>query len=96
VDVSNCDRQPTIQGPLLRNSFLHAEYVNRVTKLKWKSKANKCYSSGDFRAAKMLLDTSCLQLKEGNNHEAIGLKCYLGFVMPHSKYPGMDDSNQTN
>lgn len=44
----------------------------------------------------MLLDTSCPQLEEEIDREAIGLKWHLGLVMPHSYYPATDDCNQTN
>jgi len=80
----------------LANRCLNLAYVNRLTKLNRKSKANKWYTSGDFQEAKKFLDNGCPQLEEGINYEAMGLKWYRGLVMPLSYYMGMDDRNNAN
>jgi len=86
----------TSRDPGLEKRYLNLAYVNRLTKLNRKSKANKWYTSGDFQAAKKLLDNCYPQLEEGINHEAMGLKLYRGLVMALSYYTGMDDHNNTN
>jgi len=80
----------------LAKRCLNLAYVNRLTKLNCKSKANKWYTSGDFQEAKKLLDNGCPQLEEGINYEAVGQKWYRGLVMPLSYYMGMDDRNNAN
>jgi hypothetical protein len=86
----------TSRDPGLAKRCLNLAYVNRLTKLNRKSKANKWYTSGDFQEAKKLLDNDCPQLEEGIDYEAMGLKWYRGLVMPLSYYPGMDDRNHAN
>jgi hypothetical protein len=86
----------TSRDPGLAKRCLNLAYVNRLTKLNRKSKANKWYTSGDFEEAKKLLDNDCPQLEEGIDYEAMGLKWYRGLVMPLSYYPGMDDRNHAN
>jgi len=86
----------TSRDPGLAKRCLNLAYVNRLTKLNPKSKANKWYSSGVFQQAKKLLDNGCPQLEEGINYRAMGLKWYRGLVMPLSHYTGMDDGNNAN
>jgi len=86
----------TSRDPGLAKRCLNRAYVNRLTKLNRKSKANKWYTSGDFQEAKKLLDNGCPQLEEGINYKAMGLKWYRGLVMPLTYYPGMDDRNNAN
>jgi len=86
----------TSKDPGLPKRCLNRAYLNHLTKLNRKSKANKWYTSGDFQEAKKLLDNDCPQLEEGIDYEAIGLKCYQGLVMPLNYYPGMDDRNHAN
>jgi len=86
----------TSRDPGLAKRCLNLAYVNRLTKLNHKSKANKWYTSGDFQEAKKLLDNGGPQLEEGINNEAMGLKWYRVLVMPLSYYPGMDDRNNAN
>jgi hypothetical protein len=80
----------------LAKRCINLPYVNRLTKLNHKSKANKSYTSDNFQKAKKLLDNGCPQLEEGIKYEAVGLKWYPGLVMPLSYYPGMDDRNNAN
>jgi hypothetical protein len=86
----------TSRDPGLAKRCLNLAYVNRLTKLNRKSKANKWYTSGDFQEAKKLLHNGCPQLEEGINYEAMGLKWYRGLVMALRYYPGMDDCNNAN
>jgi len=86
----------TSRDPGLAKKCLNHAYVNRLTKLNRKSKANKWYTPGDFQDAKKLLDNGCPQLEEGIDYEAMGLKWYRGLVMPLNYYPGMDDRNIAN
>jgi len=80
----------------LTKGCLNRAYVNCVTKLNRKSKANKSFTSGDFQEAKKLLDNDCPQLAEGIDYEAMGLKWDRGLVMPRRDDPGMDDRNHAN
>ena len=86
----------TSRDPELAKRCLNRAYVNRLTKLNRKSKANKWYTSGDFQEAKKLLDNGCPQLEEGIDYEAMGLKWYRGLVMPLGYYPSMDDRDHAN
>ena len=86
----------TSKDPVLPQRCLNLAYIKCLPKLDRKSKSNKWYTSGDFHEAKMLLDNGCLQLEEGINYKAIGLKWYRGLVMPLSYYPGMEDHNNAN
>ena len=86
----------TSRDPGLAKRCLNLVYVICVTKLNWKSKANKWCTSGDFQEAKQLLDNDCPQLEEGIDYEVMGRKWYQGLVMPLGYYPGMDDRNHPN
>jgi hypothetical protein len=66
----------TSRDPGLAKRCLNLAYVNRPTKQNRKSKVNKWYTSGDFPEPKKLLDNGCLQLEEGINYVAMGLKWY--------------------
>jgi len=67
--------QPSMDPRIAKRCLNHA-YVNHLTKLHRKSKANKSYTSGDFQVAKKLLHNNCLQLEEGIDSEAKGLQWY--------------------
>jgi len=41
--------------------YLNPAYINRLTKLNWKSKTDKSYTSGDLQEAKKLIDNGCPQ-----------------------------------
>jgi hypothetical protein len=86
----------TSRDPGLAKRSLNLAYVNSLTKLNRKSKANKWYTSGDFQEAKKLLDNGYPQLEDGINYEAMRLKWFKGLVMPLSYYSGMDDRNNAN
>jgi len=59
-------------------------------------KANGWYISGDFEAAKQLLDNGCPQLENAINYEAMGPKWYRVVVMHLNDYAGLDDHNHAN
>jgi hypothetical protein len=84
------------RDPKLVKRCLNRAYINNVTKLNPKSKANKWYTSGDFQEAKMLIENSCPLLNEVINYEAIRLKWYRGSVMPLGCSPGRHYRDQAN
>jgi hypothetical protein len=86
----------TSRDPGLAMKCLNCPYVTRLTKRNRKLKANKWYTSGDFQEAKIMLDNGCPQLEDGIAYQAMGLKSYLGLVMPLTYYPGMDDCNNAH
>jgi len=75
---------------------LNSPYVDCLGKLNQESNGNKWYTSGDFQAAKKLLDDGSPWMEERVNYEAMGLNWYRGLVMPLSDYRGMDGHNDTN
>ena len=78
-----------------QRSHNHA-YINSVSKVNEKAKANKCNTSGDNQTLKMLLDTYCSWLVEGIDYEAMGLKWRQGILIPLSYVPGLDNHNHAN
>jgi hypothetical protein len=86
----------TSRDPGLAKRCLNLAYVNSLTKLNRKLKANKWYTAGDFQEAKKLLENDCPQLEEGMDYKAMGLNWYWGLVMSLSYDPGMDDHNHAN
>jgi len=54
------------------------------------------YTIRDFQEANMLFDSCYHHLEEETDHKPLGLKWYRGLVMPHTKYPSMDNCHNAN
>jgi len=72
----------TSRDPWLAKRCLNHGYVNRLSKLNRKSKANKWYTSGDHQNAKALLDNGYPKLEEG-----IALQSYGSEMVPGVSNP---------
>jgi hypothetical protein len=60
------------------------------------SNSIKWYTSGIIQTAEKVLHSSCPELEEGMNYEAMGLKWNPNLLMPHRDYPALDDRNPVN